>query len=333
MTKRSPCSVLLGISHKVRGAIAFAAIFGLAPHLALAQHGGGGHAGGGHVGGSGSHSAPARSAPASAPARAPVTSSPYAVASGSPYVSSVRVFSGHNVWQDPKTAFPNSRNMALRFAKTPIGSSNQNPNSPFLGNRPLRRFPPFPPFFPGFWGGPFFGFGLGLGPGWGLGWDQCDPGWGWGYTSFCEPNNYTYGYYGPDAYLPPPPPPGEYEPEYPQPSEEGGYLYEAPPSEIPGSNEEQNHFEVVIYLRDGTVYLVSDYWLSGGELHYTLSDGNEYGIDMSQVDLQKTVDVNAKRGIHFTLRNSPDPDQPPPQPQRAPQAKTDQNAPAAPPTR
>lgn len=183
------------------------------------------------------------------------------------------------------------------------------------------------PFFPGFWGGPFFGFGFG--PAWGLGWDQCDPGWGWGYSSFCGPDNYTYGYYGPDAYLPAPPPPGEYEPEYPQPGQEGAYLYEAPPSEIPGtSNEEQDHFAVLIYLKDGTLYLVSNYWLSGGELHYTLGDGSEYGIDINEVDLQKTVDMNAKRGINFTLRNSPDPDQPPVPDQAAPPPNTDQNGPA-----
>jgi hypothetical protein len=249
---------------------------------------------------------------------------------------------GHDVWQDSAT--PSHTTVRtnpifrapqknLRFAQTPLGSPNANANSPFLGNRRIRRpFPPFFPNYPGFWGGPFFGLGFGFAPAWGLGWDQCDPGWGWGYSSFCGPDDYTYGYYGPDAYLPAPPPPDEYEPEYPQPQEpEGNYLYEAPSGTQQSSGD--NHYSVVVYLKDGTVYVVSDYWLSGGELHYRLGDGSEYGIDVNDIDLQKTVDINAKRGIDFTLRNTPPQDQTvPAPPANAPPAPDGDHSAPAPPT-
>jgi hypothetical protein len=419
MTHATLCgSVPWKTAYEVLGVTALALAFAFAPQPALAQHGGGGghFGGGGHLGGGG-HAAPA---PMSGPARAPMSGSARPAGAGTPYVSSVRAFSGasrpssaairfganapsedhflppellgqaprpthttigfppvteqgghwqpiavrpgapmsfsgqgHDIWQDSARpsrgsagASPSSSarftspQRTLRFAKTPLVGPNVSLNSPFLGNRRIRRpFPPFFPIFPGFWGGSFFGFGFGFGPTWGLGWDQCDPGWGWGYSSFCGPNNYTYGYYGPDAYLPPPPPPDEYEAEYPQPQTEGGnYLYEAPSGAEENSNAAgDNHYAVVIYLKDGTVYVVDNYWLSGGELHYKLGDGSEYGIDVNQIDLQKTVDVNAKRGVDFTLRNSPDQDQAPPPAQETapapagpPSPTTDQHSPAAP---
>lgn len=386
MTHATVCgSVPWKIAYKAFSLSTLTLAFTCVPQLALAQHGGGGgHGGGGHFGGGG-HAGPA---PMSAPARAPVAGSARPAGGGTPYVSSVRAFSGasrpsaairfsasapsadhslsleplgqpthttigfppvteqggrwqpiavrpgaplrfsgqgHDIWQDSPTLSRGSvaadRSSSARSTspeKTPLGRTPVNSKSPFLGNRRIRRpFPPFFPFYPGLWGGPFFGFGFGFGPAWGLGWDQCDPGWGWGYSSFCGPNNYTYGYYGPDAYLPPPPAPDEYEAEYPQPQEPeaGTYLYEAPSGTKENSNAaSDNHYAVVIYLKDGTVYVVDDYWLSGGELHYRLGDGSEYGIDINQIDLQKTVDVNAKRGVDFTLHNSPDHDQAPPPP-------------------
>ncbi len=65
-----------------------------------------------------------------------------------------------------------------------------------------------------------------------------------------------------------------------------------------------------LYLKDGTVYNVTDYWLVNGQLHYTTLDEsgttwNEHVIDFSQLDVQKTADIAARRGFHFVLRNEP----------------------------
>jgi hypothetical protein len=65
-----------------------------------------------------------------------------------------------------------------------------------------------------------------------------------------------------------------------------------------------------LYLKDGTVYNVSDYWLVDNQLHFTTLDESsiasaEQTIDFSRLDLQKTADVARQRGFQFVLRNEP----------------------------
>jgi hypothetical protein len=61
----------------------------------------------------------------------------------------------------------------------------------------------------------------------------------------------------------------------------------------------------LIYLKNGTTYSVTDYWLQGGQLHYTVNYGAASTLKMKEVDLQRTVDENARRGIGFSLRPHP----------------------------
>jgi hypothetical protein len=65
---------------------------------------------------------------------------------------------------------------------------------------------------------------------------------------------------------------------------------------------------VVLYMKTGTVYAVKDYWIADGKLHYKPSYGGENTIEMDDLDLQQTVDVNAKGGVSFTLRPPPEQD-------------------------
>lgn len=58
----------------------------------------------------------------------------------------------------------------------------------------------------------------------------------------------------------------------------------------------------LVYLKDGTMYTASDYWLADGKLHYVTSYSTESIVDMDEVDLQRTVDENAKRGVTFRLK-------------------------------
>jgi hypothetical protein len=58
-------------------------------------------------------------------------------------------------------------------------------------------------------------------------------------------------------------------------------------------------------LKDGTMYTASDYWLVDGKLHYVTSYSTESIVDMEEVDLQRTVDENAKRGVTFRLKPTP----------------------------
>jgi hypothetical protein len=65
-----------------------------------------------------------------------------------------------------------------------------------------------------------------------------------------------------------------------------------------------------LYLKDGSVLNVSDYWLIDSKLHFTMIQA--YGakptgevIPFEALDLQKSVDVNTRRGFRFLLRNEP----------------------------
>jgi hypothetical protein len=63
----------------------------------------------------------------------------------------------------------------------------------------------------------------------------------------------------------------------------------------------------VIYLKDGTSYGITDYWLSGGRLHYVTNYGGENSIAVEQLNLQRTVQENAEHGVRFILSNEPAP--------------------------
>ncbi len=65
-----------------------------------------------------------------------------------------------------------------------------------------------------------------------------------------------------------------------------------------------------LYLKDGTVYNVTDYWLLDNQLHFATLDESsvtsaEHTIDFSTLDLEKTTDVARQRGFLFVLRNEP----------------------------
>ena len=63
-----------------------------------------------------------------------------------------------------------------------------------------------------------------------------------------------------------------------------------------------------LFLNDGTILNVTDYWLVDGQLHFMLVEEEkpvEQVIPFDELDLQKTVDVNMKRGFRFMLRNEP----------------------------
>jgi hypothetical protein len=78
---------------------------------------------------------------------------------------------------------------------------------------------------------------------------------------------------------------------------------DATPAEGQGSAAQGEQAPLaLIYLTDGTNYEVSDYWLEGGRFHYVTSYGGENAIDIGQLDLQRTVDENWRRGITFSLR-------------------------------
>jgi len=62
---------------------------------------------------------------------------------------------------------------------------------------------------------------------------------------------------------------------------------------------------VLVYLKDGTTLAADDYWMTDGQFHYRVKYGGESSVGMDEVDMQRTVDENAKRGVRFTLKSKP----------------------------
>lgn len=143
-----------------------------------------------------------------------------------------------------------------------------------LPRRPIRRFPPVFILYesPAFLGGPFWGWNS-------CAWASCDLFWPWlGYTTVSSP--------GPISYV--------YQP-YPAPLDVYGEEREDLPQ---------------LFLKDGTVLNVTDYWLVDDQLHFTMIEEEggkpvEHVIPFDALDLQRTVDVNTGRGFRFMLRNEP----------------------------
>lgn len=203
---------------------------------------------------------------------------------------------GHEIWQD--SANPaRSIGRGSTIGAGPIGGR-------MFPRRP--RFPIFPIFGPpafGFFGSPFFGLGLGFGFN-ALWWPSCGPYWGWGYgcnglSSYDYGPGYGYGGYSPNSLE------GEVE------SEAGPQIYENAYPNYPIYNYGDGVRELVqLYLKDGTIYYVTDYWLVNDQLHFTtVEEGGtksvEHVIDFDQLDLQKTIDENSAHGFRFVLRNEP----------------------------
>jgi hypothetical protein len=68
--------------------------------------------------------------------------------------------------------------------------------------------------------------------------------------------------------------------------------------------------QVWLYLSDGTVYSVVDYWFVNGQIHFTVADDPgadpaEMVMEFDQLDVQKTIDVNTRRGFRLVMRDAP----------------------------
>jgi hypothetical protein len=57
----------------------------------------------------------------------------------------------------------------------------------------------------------------------------------------------------------------------------------------------------LLQLRDGSMYGLTDYWVKAGELHYTTTYGGQDLIPLKRIDFEKTVRLNAERGVPFAL--------------------------------
>ena len=69
----------------------------------------------------------------------------------------------------------------------------------------------------------------------------------------------------------------------------------------PGSVSAQFREETMLYLKDGSVFTVSSYTVTNGLLQYVTAYGQRNDLSVDLLDLQKTIEANAARGVAFTL--------------------------------
>ncbi len=150
--------------------------------------------------------------------------------------------------------------------------------------RPSNGFP-HPPFLmlrqPFFLRAPFLWSWEAFNSSW---WLYCGPVWGW--NSGCD--DLFYSSHVTEHYLAPPL-------TYATPI----YVYSL-----------DGHPLVQLYLKDGTVYSVNDYWFVDKDIHFTLLDQSatksvEQVIPFDDLDAQRTIDVNSRRGFRVVMRSEP----------------------------
>jgi hypothetical protein len=236
---------------------------------------------------------------------------------------------GGQVWRSSQYAAANPDSVRLTEARAP---QHVFPKPPHVGRRPILAGPGLlvPPAF--LFGSPIYGL---YGPGF-----DCDPFWapafgcggiyanGFGAYSYLGFGGGYDGYDGGAYYAPSasgydiaPDDTDQGTSQEPAPSE-----WQNPPADnsSPDNSDAENATpapDTVIYLKDGTSFAVSDYWVADGQLHYVASYGGENAVALSQLDLQRTTDANASRGVSITLRPAPESQPPDTQPQPPPAAR------------
>ncbi|MGA2845634.1 MAG: hypothetical protein ABSF68_09450 [Candidatus Acidiferrales bacterium] len=240
--------------------------------------------------------------------------------------STTRFAAGNNVWQEPPANTHASTNAPSHFYATsnrdaatakPVQKTTNNTlgragiSQNALRQRPIIIYYPYNPYGFGFgspfgygfgcdpwlWGCPAglgFGFAYGGGFGYGAGLGYYGGGYGTGYDgAYGGGSDMTFESNGADQGAP----------NGDMASAEGnaGEWQNAPENNSQPADTKAQPY-VVIFLRDGSSYAVSDYWLAEGKLHYVTSYGGENSVDANQIDLQRTVNENSAHGVTFTLR-------------------------------
>jgi hypothetical protein len=115
-------------------------------------------------------------------------------------------------------------------------------------------------------------------------WLNCGPIWGWNYGC----GDFFLPEYAFEHYLAPP-------------------LTYASPVYVYSSDGQPL---VQLFLNDGTVYNVNDYWFVNDQMHFTMLDESgtksvEQVIAFGDFDVKRTIDVNTRRGFRVVMRNEP----------------------------
>jgi len=283
--------------------LALASALALAPAKTFAQRGAAGaHAGGARVGGGVARTpqAPVARPPVAAPNRpavAPMVTRP-------PFMTRPTGINPVVPYRGPTAPFRNPVTSTLLFPARPPRLPVR-PIVPRLGTAGVFGLAYNPFLFPGC--NPFLGFAYGCGilaPYFGYGGYNPLGGYGPVYPGPAYPPDPVYA--PPDTSASAAPTASlEYTPllnRYP--------VAESPqPEDLSGSSSPttQSRNETLLYLKDGTVFAIATYTVSDGQLHYVTAYGEKNDVLVDLIDLQKTIEANAQRGVAFTLTPSANP--------------------------
>jgi hypothetical protein len=137
-------------------------------------------------------------------------------------------------------------------------------------------------------------------------WWGAEPAYGYGYYGY--PNSSVYGY--PDSGYSAPednstPPPDQEENQNDQESLNGNWVTPNGPSPALAPNSSNLAVPILIYMKNGSILTVRDYWMIDGELHYILMSGVQRTVNLESVDLPRTNTENAKSGVKFIFKSEP----------------------------
>jgi hypothetical protein len=223
-----------------------------------------------------------------------------------------------------------STSMTVHSPAGPVASSGPNPpvgkvtpaisNPILLPRRPIAVFPIFYGYPPYFFGSPFH-YGFGYCP-WGFSPYQCFalnggspwgspsgfngfgyPGYGASYGTYGLGYDSGTGYTGGDssAAYAATPNPNQYTSDgsaynadstYVAPSQQDAAS--AAPSDTPSTT--------ILFFTDRTSTEATSYWVAQDELHFITSYGGTSSVPLAQLDVNRTVQENAQRGISISLQ-------------------------------
>jgi hypothetical protein len=77
----------------------------------------------------------------------------------------------------------------------------------------------------------------------------------------------------------------------------------APPADpVPHHRLSPHEPDTILQLKNGSMYGLRDYWLTGGRLYYLTNYGGQNSVPLSDIDFAKTNQLNADRGGKFSIQ-------------------------------
>jgi len=79
----------------------------------------------------------------------------------------------------------------------------------------------------------------------------------------------------------------------------------APVDRVPHHRRSPHEPDAILQLTDGTMYGLRDYWAAHNRLYYVTNYGGQNSVPLSQIDFEKTRQLNAERGEQFAISRPP----------------------------